>query len=85
MLWRLEASAYELACILRERQATMVQLAQLDEAIQETERLDIEREATDSGSSSGDSSEYRDEAGGEGTTESEDEGVEEVDVDQLLE
>jgi hypothetical protein len=85
MLWQLEASAYGLACILRERQATMVQLAQLDKAIREMERLDGEREAVDSGSSSGDSLEYRDKAGGEGAAESEDKGVEEVDVDQLLE
>jgi hypothetical protein len=85
MLWRLEASAYELACILREQQVTMVQLAQLDKAIRETERLDVERKVADSSSSSGDSSEYCDEAGGEGAAESEDEGVEEVDVDQLLE
>jgi hypothetical protein len=75
-LWWLEASAYELASILRERQAVMAQLAQVDEAMQETECLDGEREAADSGSSSGDSSEYCDEAGGEGATESEDEEVE---------
>jgi hypothetical protein len=84
-LWRLEASAHELACILRERQAVMAQLAQLDEAIQETERLDVEREAAESGSSSGDSSEYREEAGCGGTAESEDKVVEEVDIDQLQE
>jgi flagellar biosynthesis/type III secretory pathway chaperone len=80
-LWRLEASAYELASILRERQAVMAQLAEVDEAIRETERLDGEREATESGSSLGDSSEYRDEADGEGAAESEDEEV----VDQLAE
>jgi hypothetical protein len=79
-LWRLEASAHELASILRKCRAVMTQLAQLDEAIQETERLDAEREAVDSSSSSGDLSEYRDEAGGEGAEESEDEEV----VDQLV-
>jgi hypothetical protein len=79
-LWRLEASAHELASILRERRAVMVQLAQLDEAILETERLDAEREAAETGSSSGDSLEYRDEAGGEGAEESKDEEV----IDQLV-
>ena len=58
----------------------MAQLAQLDEAIQETERLDAQREASESGSGSDDSSKYRDEAGGEGAEESEDEEV----VDQLV-
>jgi hypothetical protein len=82
----LEASAHELACILRERQAVMAQLAQLDEAIQETERLDAQREAaeheaSESGSGSDDCSEYRDKAGGEDAAESDDEEV----VDQLVE
>ena len=68
----------------------MAQLAQLDEAIQETERLDAQREAAEqeaaeqeaaeSGSGPDDSSEYRDEAGGEGAQESEDEEA----VDQLV-
>jgi hypothetical protein len=84
-LWRLEASAHELACILREQQAVMAQLAQLNKAIQETECLDGEREVAESGSSLGDLSEYREEAGCGGAAESEDKVVEEVNVDQLVE